>query len=179
MPDFSITPAALTDAAQVAAIYAHYVRHGTATFETVPPGAADIAARMANVLGSGWPWLVARNAGGEVLGFAYAAQYRERAAYRHACENSVYLRDDQRGQGIGAALLAALIAAAGACGFRQMIAGIAASEPSSIALHAKAGFREVARLQSVGRKHGQWLDVVYMQRALGEGDTAPPAEEPA
>lgn len=178
MPDFAIAPAALPDAAQVAAIYAHYVTHGTATFEIAPPGETEIAARMATVLGSGWPWLVARDAGGEVLGYAYAAQFRERAAYRHACENSVYLRVDQRGQGIGAALLNALIAAASACGFRQMIAGIAGSEPSSIALHAKAGFREVARLQSVGHKHGQWLDVVYMQRSLGAGDNSPPVEEP-
>ena len=178
MPEFTIAPAALADAAQVAAIYAHYVRHGTATFEITAPGEAETAARMANVLASGWPWLVARDAGGKVLGYAYAAQFRERAAYLHACENSVYLRDDQRGRGIGAALLAALITAASACGFRQMIAGIAGSEPASIALHAKAGFREVARLQSVGRKHGQWLDVIYMQRSLGPGDSMPPLEEP-
>ncbi len=179
MPDFAIAPATLADAAQVTAIYAHHVRHGTATFEIVPPGEAEIAARMANVLCSGWPWLVARDENGEVLGFAYAAQFRERAAYRHACENSVYLRDDQRGRGIGGALLAALIAAAGACGFHQMIAGIAGSEPASIALHAKAGFSEVGRLRNVGRKHYQWLDVIYMQRSLGAGDSVPPAEEPA
>lgn len=163
----------------MAAIYAHYALHGTATFEIAAPDATEIAARMAGVLGSGWPWLVARGAEGDVLGYAYAAQFRERAGYRFACENSVYLRPDRRGQGIGAALLSALIEAAGACGFRQMIAGIAGSEPASIALHAKAGFTEVARLRSVGRKHGQWLDVIYMQRSLGAGDSTPPVVEPA
>lgn len=179
MPDYAIAPATLADAAEVAAIYAPYVLHGTATFEMTPPDAAEIGARMALVLEAGWPWLVARAGGGEVLGYAYAAQFRERAGFRFACENSVYLRADQRGLGIGPALLDGLIAAAETSGFRQMIAGIAGTEPASAALHAKAGFTEVARLRSVGRKHGQWLDVIYMQRELGAGDTAPPTEEPA
>lgn len=179
MPDYAIVPATLADAVQVAAIYAPHVLHGTATFEMRPPDAVEIGARMALVLEAGWPWLVVRAGTGEVLGYAYAAQFRERAGYRFACENSVYLRDDQRGRGIGTALLSSLIAAAETCGFRQMIAGIAGSEPASVALHAKAGFREVARLRSVGRKHGQWLDVIYMQRELGSGDAAPPGEEPA
>jgi phosphinothricin acetyltransferase len=122
---------------------------------------------------------VARGEGGDLLGFAYAAQYNPRAGYRYACEDSIYVRHDALGQGIGTALLAALIAECEAWGFRQMIAGIAGSEPTSVALHARAGFVQVARLRSVGRKHGQWLDVIYMQRALGDGDAAPPLEEPA
>ena len=137
-----------------------------------------MAARIAKVLGEGWPWLVARG-DGQVLGYAYAAQYNLRVGYRYACEDSIYLRHDALGQGIGTALLAALIEACEAWGFRQMIAGIAGSEPASVALHARAGFAQVARLRSVGRKHGQWLDVIYMQRALGPGDAAPPLEEPA
>ena len=179
----TIAPATLADAAQIAAIYAHHVRHGTATWEIAPPTADEMAARMARVLGEGWPWLVARekagNGEGDVLGYAYAAQYNQRAGYRYACEDSIYLRRDALGQGIGTALLAALIAASEIWGFRQMIAGIAGSEPASVALHARAGFAQVARLRSVGRKHGQWLDVIYMQRALGQGDAAPPPEEPA
>lgn len=174
-----IAPASLADAAPIAAIYAHHVLHGTATFETVPPDVDEIAGRMRKVLDAGWPWLVAREGpGGEIVGYAYAAQYNPRAGYRFACEDSIYLRHDRLGQGLGKRLLAALLEACEAWGFRQMIAGIAGSEPASLALHARAGFVEVARLASVGRKHGQWLDVIYMQRALGTGDGTPPPEEP-
>ena len=173
-----ITPATPADAPEIAAIYAHHVLHGTASFETVPPDAAEIAARMRKVLDAGWPWLIARDTGGEAVGYAYAAQFNARAAYRYACENSIYLRHDRLGQGIGTRLLAALLDACERSGFRQVIAGIAGSEPASLALHARAGFVEVARLKSVGRKHGRWLDVLYLQRALGAGDATPPPEEP-
>ena len=179
MPAYSIAPATLADAPEVAAIYAHHVRHGTATFEIEPPHVEEIARRMAGVLDAGWPWLVARTGDGDVLGYAYAGQYNPRVGYRYTCEDSIYIRDDMRGQGIGTALLTALLAACETWGFRQVIAGIAGSEPASVALHAKAGFIEVAQLKSVGRKHGQWLDVIYMQRGLGPGDSAPPVEEPA
>ena len=172
---FTISPAILADAPAIAAIYAHHVLHGTATFETVPPGPAEIAARMAEALGSGWPWLIARDAdGGAIAGYAYAGQFRPRAAFLHTCEDSIYLRHDRLGRGMGTALLAALIDAAEASGFRQMIAGITGSEPASIAMHARAGFREVGWLAGVGYKHGRWLDLVYMQRALGAGDTQGP-----
>lgn len=174
-----ITPATPADAPEIAAIYAHHVLHGLATWELVPPGADEMAARIAKVQGEGWPWLVARDADGEMLGYAYAAQYNPRAGYRYTCEDSIYLRHDALGRGLGTALLAALIAACEAWGFRQMIAGIAGSEPASVALHTRAGFAEVARLRSAGRKHGRWLDVIYMQRSLGPGDAAPPPEEPA
>lgn len=176
--DITIEPATAADAQAIAAIYAHHVLHGTASWEIEPPDAAEIAARMAKVRDGGGPWLVARSAKGEMLGYAYAAQYHSRAGYRYCCENSIYLRHDMLGRGIGAALLAALLEACEACGFRQMIAGIAGTEPASIALHAKFGFLEVGRLRSVGRKHGKWIDVVYMQRALGAGDDTPPGAEP-
>ncbi len=173
-----IVPAIPADAAEIAAVYAHHVRHGTATFEVEPPDAAEIAARMAKVTSAGMPWLVARDADGELLGYAYATPFHARAAYRDTCENAIYIAHDRLGQGIGSALMAALLAACAAAGLRQMIALIAGTEPASMALHTKAGFVEAGRLASVGRKHGQWLDVVYMQRALGEGDQAPPAVEP-
>jgi phosphinothricin acetyltransferase len=173
-----IASATLADAPEIAGIYAHHVLHGTASWEIVPPDEQEITARIAKVLGEGWPWLVARDAHGTILGYAYAAQYNPRAGYRYACEDSIYLRHDALGRGIGTLLLAALIEAGEAWGFRQMIAGIAGSEPASVALHARAGFVEVARLRSMGRKHGQWLDVIYMQRALGPGDATPPMEEP-
>jgi phosphinothricin acetyltransferase len=114
-----------------------------------------------------------------VVGYAYASQFRDRAAYRYACENSVYIREDRRGEGIGRALLALLIVAAERAGFRQMIAVIAGAQPASVRLHQACGFSEAGRMRGVGRKHGQWLDTYYMQRALGQGDDTPPAEEPA
>ena len=134
--------------------------------------------RKAILIAAGMPWLVARSVGGELLGYAYAGPFRTRAAYRDTVENSVYIRHDRLGQGLGTRLLAALLAACEPCGVRQVIAAIAGTEPASVALHAKAGFVEVGRLKSVGRKHGQWIDVLYMQRALGDGDASPPAVEP-
>ena len=174
----SIAPATPADAPAIAEIYAHHVLHGTATFEIAPPGAEEIASRLQRVQTAGWPWLVARDATGAVLGYAYAAQLGSRAAYRLACESSIYLRHDRLGRGIGAALLAALIRACEEAGFRQMVALIAGTQPASIALHEKAGFTHCGKLRSVGRKHGQWLDLVYMQRPLGAGDSAPPTQEP-
>ena len=175
----TITPAQAADAAELAAIYAHHVIHGTASYETVPPDAAAFAARLAKVQAGAAPWLVARDAAGVMLGYAYASQFRDRAAYRFACENSIYIRHDRRGEGIGKQLLAALISAASACGFRQMIAVIGGGEPGSVGLHTALGFTPAGTLRSIGRKHGCWLDTVYMQLALGEGDSTPPPEEPA
>ncbi|HUQ13175.1 MAG TPA: GNAT family N-acetyltransferase [Novosphingobium sp.] len=175
---YRIESATLDDAVEIAAIYAHHVLHGTASFETEPPDAAETRARMAKVLDAGSPWLVARTGEGEVIGYAYASQFRDRPAYRHACENSVYIRHDRRGEGIGRALLALLIVAAERAGFRQMIAVIGGAEPASERLHAACGFAEAGRMRAVGRKHGRWLDTLYMQRALGPGDATPPDEEP-
>lgn len=174
----TILSATAADAAEIAAIYAHHVRHGTATFEIVPPDAAEMAARLRARVAAGLPWLVARDDAGALVGYAYAGRFHARAAYRDTCENSVYIRHDRLGQGLGTLLLAALLARCEAAGLRQMIALIAGTEPASIALHASAGFVEVGRLRSVGRKFGRWIDVIYMQRALGEGDTIAPAQEP-
>ena len=178
-PQFTIVPARLHHAAANAAIYAHHVVHGTASYEIEPPDEAEMAARMAKVLGADWPWLVACDPGGEVIGFAYASPFRDRAAYRFACENSIYIRHDRRGEGIGRALLALLIVAAERAGFRQMVAVIGGAEIASARLHAACGFVEAGRLEAIGRKHARWLDTLYMQRALGPGDSAPPEAEPA
>ncbi|WP_296677484.1 GNAT family N-acetyltransferase [Novosphingobium sp.] len=173
-----ITPAILDDAAEIAAVYAHHVIHGTASYETRPPGIAEMSSRMAKVIDAGWPWLVARDASGLLLGYAYASQFRDRTAYRYACENSIYIRHDRRGEGTGKALLIALMQAAMHQGFRQMFAVIGGAEPGSVALHAACGFVHAGRMQAIGRKHGHWLDTVYMQAALGEGALTPPPEEP-
>jgi phosphinothricin acetyltransferase len=113
-----------------------------------------------------------------VIGYAYATQFRDRPAYVAACENSIYLHPNHLGKGVGKALLAALLVAAEQAGFRQMIAVAGGGEPASVALHASLGFTHTGTMRSVGRKFGRWLDTIYMQIALGAGDTMPPAKEP-
>jgi phosphinothricin acetyltransferase len=165
------------DASAIAHIYAHHVAHGTASFDTEPRSEADTAAKIAECTECGWPFLVAE-LDGTAIGYAYATQFRDRPAYRTTCENSIYLDPAVLGQGVGTLLLDALIDAATAAGFRQMIAVIGGAEPASVALHARAGFVETGRMRSVGRKHGRWLDTLYMQRRLGAGDSIPPEGEP-
>lgn len=167
-----IRPARDTDAQAIAAIYAFHVAHGTATFDTRAPDVAAWAAKIADVTARGWPFVVAEH-DGEVLGYCYATQFRDRAAYAHTCENSIYVADAARGCGVGSALLAALIAAARGCGFEQMIAVIGGGEPASVALHAKCGFVHAGRMRNVGRKFGRLLDTVYMQRDLREDQHTP------
>ncbi len=169
-----IRDAAPADLPAITAIYAHHVLHGTGTFEEAPPDEAEMARRVAAVQDKGWPWLVAEE-NGQVLGFAYLAQFRPRSAYRHAGEDSVYVRDDIRGQGVGKALVAALLRRGEECGFRQVFAVIGDSENvGSIGLHVSLGFRQVGVMRSAGAKFGRWLDVVTMQRAIGRGDRDPP-----
>lgn len=174
----TIAAATPADAAEIAAIYAHHVAHGVATFEIEPPDPAEVARRIGKVLDAGHPWLAARDRAGALAGYAYAAPFHARPAYAFTCEDSIYLAHDRTGRGIGTALLGALIEAADAVGFRQMIALVAGDEAASLALHRRFGFREAGRMLAVGRKHGRWLDVITLQRALGPGDGAPPAEEP-
>lgn len=161
----SIRSAAPQDAEAIAAIYAHHVLHGTGTFELVPPGADFWLGKIAALADKGWPFLVIEKES-EVLGYAYAAQIRERPAYKPCCEDSIYIREDCVGQGLGKQLLAALIEAARLAGFEQMVAVIGGGEPQSVALHARLGFAEVGRLKDVGFKFGRYLDSVYMQRNL-------------
>ena len=161
------------DLPEITAIYADSVETGTASFELVAPDLAEMTTRRANLLKGGYPYLVAEEEG-KILGYAYAGAYRPRPAYGATVENSIYIRSDWRGRGVGSALLTALIEAATARGFRQMIAVIGDSENhASRALHARAGFEHIGILRSVGWKHGRWLDSVLMQRLLGDGDTTP------
>ncbi len=162
------------DLPAIAAIYAHYVRHGLASFEEQPPDAEELGRRRAALLGRGYPYIVAE-AGGAVVGYAYAGPYRARPAYRHTVENSVYVAAAATGSGVGRALLHELIARCTALGYRQMIAiiGDSANAPS-IRLHEALGFRRAGTLRSVGFKFGRWVDSVVLQRALGEGDETVP-----
>ncbi len=119
----AIRPAKTSDIPAITRIYAHAVEHGTASFELTPPDEAEMARRMNDLVGKGFPYLVAE-IDGALAGYAYAGPYRTRPAYRFTVENSVYIAPDSHRRGIGRALLAALIEAAEARGFRQMIAVI-------------------------------------------------------
>lgn len=162
------------DMPAIARIYAHHVLHGLATFEEVPPSVDEMMSRRQALIGQGLPYLAAEIAG-TVVGYGYAGPYRPRPAYRHTVEDSVYVADGLGGQGVGSALLAALIARCEAGPWRQMIAVIGNSgNAGSIALHRRFGFRHAGTLHAVGFKLGGWVDTVLMQRTLGEGSEAPP-----
>lgn len=178
MANLTIRTATADDAPAIAAIYAPYVLTGTATFETAPPDAAEMARRMRVLREGGYPYLVVER-DGALAGYGYVGPYHARAAFRSTVENSIYLSEAARGQGIGRLLLDALVEAAARLGFRQMIAviGDSANTPS-IRLHQAAGFEEVGRLPNTGFKLGRWLDVIIMQRALGNGASMPPGEPP-
>jgi L-amino acid N-acyltransferase YncA len=170
----TLRPSRAEDVPAITAIYGLHVLTGTASFETEAPDAAEMARRWAGLVGRGYPYLVAEDAAG-IAGYAYAGPYRARPAYRETVENSIYLRSDAMGRGLGRRLLDALIEACMARGFRQMIAVVGDSgNLASIRLHERAGFRLVGVLRSVGYKHERWLDTVLLQRALGAGDTEPP-----
>ena len=154
----------------VTRIYAHYVLRGTATFEEVAPSDEEMGRRYNKTAAQGLPWLVAE-ANGAVAGYAYASRFHERSAYRFTLEDSVYVDPEHHRRGAGRALLAELITRCEALGYRQMIAAIGDSgNHASIGLHRALGFRDVGVYGSVGLKFGRWLDVVLMQRSLGEGD---------
>lgn len=162
------------DIRAIQAIYAHHVRHGSASFELEPPDEPEIARRRADVLDNGFPFLVAE-VDGQLLGYAYVNYFRTRPAYRFSVENSIYIDEAARGQGLGRKLLEALILRAEAAGALQMIAVIGDSgNTASIGLHAACGFRFAGLLQSSGWKFGRWVDTVLMQRALGEGALSQP-----
>jgi phosphinothricin acetyltransferase len=169
-----IRPAEPADLPEIQAIYAHHVLHGTGSFEEQPPSVEAMGERWQAVVRLGWSWLVAASGTG-ILGFAYFRQLRSRSAYRFSVEDSVYVREDARGQGVGKALLAQLLADAEGHGFRQMIAVIGDSDNvGSICVHARLGFQRAGILRATGLKFGRWLDTVYMQRPLGEGDSTLP-----
>jgi L-amino acid N-acyltransferase YncA len=165
MGELLIRDATEDDAAAIAGIYAHHVLHGTATYDIDPPSLEEMLTKLRHIAAAGWPFLVAED-GGEVAGYAYATQFRDRAAYRFACEDSIYVAPARMRRGVGKALLRSLIDRSADCGFRTMVAVVGGAEPASVALHSALGFEEVGRLKRVGFKFGRWLDSVYMQRTL-------------
>ncbi len=167
MQGVELRAATAEDAASVHAIYAHYVEHSLATFEEQVPAVGEMAERIGRVRALGLPYLVAADPGGRLLGFGYCAAYRPRSAYRFTVEDSVYVRDDARGRGVGRVLLGALLEACVEAGIRQVVAVIAeAGGEASIGLHRSFGFTDAGRLTAVGYKHDQWVDTLRMQCSL-------------
>ncbi|HLG86012.1 MAG TPA: GNAT family N-acetyltransferase [Alphaproteobacteria bacterium] len=170
-----IRDATEADIRAIAAIYGDEVENGVASFEEVVPSEQEMTTRMAKIVGLGLPYLAAEDSNGRFLGYSYAGPFHARAAYRFTVEDSIYIDPSARGQGVGKALLRELIDRCGKAGCRQMMALITYTDDSpSIALHMKMGFRSIGVAQAVGYKHGRWLDVAYMQRAIGPGQTIPP-----
>lgn len=162
-----VRDASAADAPACAAIYAPYVRDSVITFEEAVPDVAETARRMEQAARD-HAWLVAE-VDGRVLGYAYAGRFKERVAFRWACETSVYLAPDARGQGLGRLLYTALLDRLAGRGYRIAVAAIALPNEPSMALHRAFGFEQVALLRSIGFKHGAWRDVAWLQRPLGEG----------
>jgi phosphinothricin acetyltransferase len=174
MPAVSIRPATPADVPAITRIYAHAVKHGTASFELDPPDEAEMARRQRTLLDGGYPYLVAE-IDGALAGYAYAGPYRPRPAYRFSVEDSIYIDPDAQRHGVGRVLLEHLIEECERRGFRQMIAVIGDSaQAPSIELHRALGFRMIGAVENVGYKFGRWLDSVNMQRALGAGATTKP-----
>ena len=170
----AIRPSRDEDIAAITAIYAHHVLHGTGTFETEPPTAEDMRARRADVLAKKLPYIVAER-DGELLGFAYCNWFKPRPAYRFSAEDSIYLAEAARSQGLGARLLAALIEAAETAGVRKLIAVIGDSaNAGSIGVHRAQGFEQVGVLKNCGWKFCQWRDVVLMDKVLAKGSETSP-----
>lgn len=169
MPALEIRPTTEADLTAITEIYEHAVRHGTATFELVPPDLAEMTRRFRALTDGGYPYFVA-TLDGEVAGYAYAGPYRPRPAYRFTVENSIYLRPASHRRGIGLRLLHRLIEECERRGYRQMIAVIGDSaNAGSVGVHTACGFALIGTHANVGLKFGRWLDTVMMQRALGAG----------
>lgn len=171
-----IRPAREGDLAEIREIYADAVIHGTASYELEPPDCAEMKQRFETLTNTGYPWLVAADDGGAVLGYAYAGPFRARPAYRFMVEDSIYIAPAAKGRGIGRALLDRLIAESTALEFRQMVAVIGDGERNraSIRLHEAAGFSHAGTIEGSGFKHGRWLDTVFMQIAMNGGRDRPP-----
>lgn len=175
MTDLALRDCTAADIPAIARIYGHWVRHGSGSFETEPPDEAEMARRREGILAGGYPYMVAVDGAGTVIGYAYASAYRTRPAYRFTVENSIYVAPDAGRRGIGRMLLEALVERCGALGFRLMVAVIGDSaNAGSIGVHRACGFSHAGLLPAIGWKHGRWLDCVLMTLPLGAGASAPP-----
>ena len=155
------------DLPQALAIYNHYVATSTVTFDEHPLSLAAFQSKADQVLERGLPFIVATDAPGAVLGYAYASAWRPKAAYRHTAECSIYLAAEATGRGLGHALLSELVERSRSAGIRELIAVIAdEGAEASVALHRSLGFREIGHLTRVGYKFERWLGTILMQKSL-------------
>lgn len=177
MSAHALRPAVADDIPAIARIYEHAVLNGTASFELDPPSQAEMLARFETLTRQSYPYIVACDGSGAVVGYAYAGPFRARPAYRWSVEDSIYVHPDAKGQGLGLILLERLLELCEAAGFRQMIAVIGGSDHTpSIRVHEKAGFERIGVFKGSGFKFGRWLDTLLMQRSLGDGRETPPDE---
>jgi L-amino acid N-acyltransferase YncA len=170
-----VRPCFQQDLQYVQLIYAHHCLTGTGTFEIEPPSLEEMTERWSKIVDRGWPFLVASPPSdfSRVLGFCYAAQFRDRAAYSKTFEVSIYAAPTTMRQGVGAQMLAQLLSQLRDDGVREVLAVIGDSHNAgSIGLHQKLGFRRVGTMTNVGEKFGRLLDVVIMQRSLPAKDAS-------
>jgi phosphinothricin acetyltransferase len=172
-----VRPSTEEDVPDMVAIYTFHITRGLEGPYVDPHALEEIKKRRKTMLKRRLPHLVA-DLDGKVVGYAFAVPFRKRPAYRYTVKHSIYVHHDHINMGIGRMMIDALVDACAAAGYRQMIGYIDGANVASLQLHEAAGFRQVARLPSVGFKYGKWTDSVMMQRALGLGDGAPP-DEPA
>jgi len=156
-----IRPATAADAAAICGIYNHYVLGTTVSFEEEAVDAGEMARRIARVT-EVHPWLVFEEEG-EILGYAYASRWKERSAYRHSVETTVYVKDGSHGKGIGTGLYRELLGILRKDGFHAAMAGISLPNEKSQGLHEKLGFRKVAEFVETGMKFGKWINVGYWE----------------
>jgi phosphinothricin acetyltransferase len=171
--DLHVRDASQRDGAACAAIYAPYVTDTAITFETEPPSGEEMAQRIL-AASQRHAWLVLEHRG-RIVGYAYGGTFSARAAYRWACEVSVYLELGRRRTGGGRALYSALLPRLAERGFRVATAGMTLPNDASVGLHRAMGFEQVGVYRRIGFKHGAWHDVAWTQRTLAEGED-PPAE---
>jgi len=172
--EMEIRDAGPGDVEAITAIYNDAVVHTTAIWNETTVDAANRSAWMADRRQAGYPVLVALDADGQVTGYATFGDWRPHDGYRHTVEHSVYVRNDQKGKGIGRALMEALIDRARSIGKHVMVAAIEANNAGSIKLHARLGFEHVGHLKEVGTKFGVWLDLAFMQLKLDDRPTPVP-----
>lgn len=176
MSKLTIRDAEIADLDRITEIYADAVINGTASYELAPPSREEMGARYESLRSGGFPYLVAADSDGAILGYAYAGAFRPRQAYRFIVEDSVYVAPEAKGQGVGRQLMERLIETTRALGFRQIIAviGDGHAESASVKLHERLGFSHSGRLVGSGYKHERWLDTVFMQLELNGGASLPP-----
>ena len=173
MKDFVIRPVSASDAEAIMNIYSHYVENTAITFEYDVPSTAEIARRIEKTIKK-YPYIVAENHEG-VIAYAYADTFKDRAAYDHCVEVSIYLEKDHRGLGLGKALYEALEAMLKDMGIINLYACIAVTENEdeyltnqSAAFHEHMGYRTVGSFRNSGRKFDRWYDMIWMEKIIGE-----------